>query len=265
MGHKTLIEGAAFNVAGGRTLIGGAGFNISKGRTLIGGAGYDIPFYKPSFDEVIADMEILNARGRSSTSAANIYASVPMAESGTVYAIQFINGNLAIAKAEVEVTAGIPSIISTETLLATSANRIVGFDTSQTNVIARASYDGTTSDQIYVYGGTIALVRFPSFLPSQVDEAVKAVASQKLAGRDNSTAATISASYDAAGRWFAAFNTDNSTGAHIAYSSPLGTVIFSTDQTNPSLLWQSGTSMYLSQNGTTAASLRGGSIVAVTE
>lgn len=267
MAHKTLINGVSYNVIGGRTLIGGAGYDIVKGRPLVGGAGYDIPFYQPSFDEVIADMEVLAARGRNSSSTGTIYAGVTATESGTVYAILFIDGTMAVAKAEVEVAGSQISIISTETLQAVSSNRLIAFDVNVPYSIVRASasYDGTTSDEIYANGATIAIVRFPSFTPTQIDAAIRAVTLREVVGRNSSTAATIRGAYDASARWFAAFNTDNGAGAHIAYSSPLGTVIFSTDQTNPSLLWQSGTNMYLSQNGTSAASLRGGSIVAVTE
>lgn len=51
MGHKTLINGTAYNISGGKTLIGGTSYDISGGKTLIGGTGYNISFspYKPVF------------------------------------------------------------------------------------------------------------------------------------------------------------------------------------------------------------------------
>ena len=45
--HKTLIDGAGYEIKSGRVLIAGTGYDIKKGRTLIGGTGYDIKFGVP--------------------------------------------------------------------------------------------------------------------------------------------------------------------------------------------------------------------------
>ena len=45
--HKTLIDGAGYEIKSGRVLIVGTGYDIKKGRTLIGGTGYDISFGTP--------------------------------------------------------------------------------------------------------------------------------------------------------------------------------------------------------------------------
>ena len=45
--HKTLIDGAGYEIKSGRVLIAGTGYDIKKGRTLIGGTGYDIKFATP--------------------------------------------------------------------------------------------------------------------------------------------------------------------------------------------------------------------------
>lgn len=44
MAHKTLIDGAVYEIIGGKTLIDGAGYEISKGTTLVDGTAYEIPF-----------------------------------------------------------------------------------------------------------------------------------------------------------------------------------------------------------------------------
>ena len=44
MAHESLIDGTAYEVAGGRTLVGGTGYDVVKGKTLVGGTGYDVEF-----------------------------------------------------------------------------------------------------------------------------------------------------------------------------------------------------------------------------
>lgn len=46
MAHKTLINGAAYEVTGGTTLVDGTKRTIKGGRTLVNGTGYDVPFIK---------------------------------------------------------------------------------------------------------------------------------------------------------------------------------------------------------------------------
>ena len=48
MSHKTLIGGAAYEIAGGKTLVNGTSYSIAGGRTLVGGTGYDISFALPA-------------------------------------------------------------------------------------------------------------------------------------------------------------------------------------------------------------------------
>lgn len=269
MAHKTLIGGAGYSVSGGRPLIGGAGYTIAKGRTLIGGAGYDLPFKMPTFDEIMADMEIISANGRNSNSTGTLYTAFSPTESGTVYALQFINGLIAITRADFEVVnPQTINVISADLLVAASQNRITFIEgyyaAGKINLAARASYDGTGSDLCYVNGGTIALVRFPSYVPSQVDAAIRSVTFTKLAGRDNSSTGTVGATYDPAGRWLTSFYYNaGTTYAKFAYSSPLGTVIFSNSEENPSLLTDSGTTRYLSFTPTSPTNLRSGAIVSV--
>ena len=44
MAHGTLINGTAYEIAGGRTLVGGTAYGIDKGRTLVNGTAYAIGF-----------------------------------------------------------------------------------------------------------------------------------------------------------------------------------------------------------------------------
>ena len=53
MAHKTLVNGAAYEVKGGKCLVNGTSYDIKKGRTLINGTGEDIVFSSvpPILDE----------------------------------------------------------------------------------------------------------------------------------------------------------------------------------------------------------------------
>ena len=60
MASKTLINGTAYDVAGGATKINGTGYTISGGRTLIEGTGYSVNF-GPKFKWDEASWADLNA------------------------------------------------------------------------------------------------------------------------------------------------------------------------------------------------------------
>ena len=60
MANKTLINGTAYDIAGGATKINGTGYTISGGRTLIEGTGYSISF-GPKFKWDEASWADLNA------------------------------------------------------------------------------------------------------------------------------------------------------------------------------------------------------------
>lgn len=47
MGHKTLIGGTGYEVAGGNTLVDGTSYKIEGGRTLVSGTGYGVSFGTP--------------------------------------------------------------------------------------------------------------------------------------------------------------------------------------------------------------------------
>ena len=63
MGHKTLINGTAYEISGGKTLINGTGYEIANGRTLVGGTGYDIAFLPAIGDLSVGSSVYLNVNG----------------------------------------------------------------------------------------------------------------------------------------------------------------------------------------------------------
>lgn len=61
--HKTLIDGAGYEIKSGRVLIAGTGYDIKKGRTLIGGTGYDISFGTPVGELAVGTSVYMNVNG----------------------------------------------------------------------------------------------------------------------------------------------------------------------------------------------------------
>lgn len=47
MAHKTLVNGASYDITGGKTLVNGTAYSIKSGKTLVGGTAYDISFKPP--------------------------------------------------------------------------------------------------------------------------------------------------------------------------------------------------------------------------
>lgn len=44
MAHKTMIDGAVYEISGGKTLVNGTAYSIDKGKTLVGGTAYEVGF-----------------------------------------------------------------------------------------------------------------------------------------------------------------------------------------------------------------------------
>lgn len=44
MAHKTMIDGAAYEISGGKTLVDGTAYSIKAGKTLVGGTAYEVGF-----------------------------------------------------------------------------------------------------------------------------------------------------------------------------------------------------------------------------
>ena len=67
MGHKVLVIGANYDIAGGNALIDGTAYCISNGRTLVDGTGYDISFDNsiPASDLSEGSIVYLTENGKS--------------------------------------------------------------------------------------------------------------------------------------------------------------------------------------------------------
>lgn len=75
MGHKNLIDGAAYDTTAGRCLVAGVGYGIQKGRTLADGVGYDVSF-APTYDPVLENNEWETIRAASDEGVAESVWSV---------------------------------------------------------------------------------------------------------------------------------------------------------------------------------------------
>lgn len=96
--HKTLINGAARDVASGTCLVGGMSYHISKGRTLINGMGRDIPLVVPvQYDPVFANNEwadiIAACQSGSVPETWTVGSQKSMSIGGTSYLVDIIGLN----------------------------------------------------------------------------------------------------------------------------------------------------------------------------
>lgn len=64
MGHKTLISGTAYEIAGGKTMVNGTVYGISGGKTLIDGTAYKIAYGMRVGDLPVGSSVFLNVNGK---------------------------------------------------------------------------------------------------------------------------------------------------------------------------------------------------------
>lgn len=264
MAHKCLVGGTAYDIVGGKCLVGGTAYSITGGKTLVGGTGYDISFVSATFDEIMADIDVLVINGRNASSTSTLRAILPngLSQSGIYYVFQLYYGYLTISKVYAEyVDANSAANLTVTVLKQTGTNTYAPHITSQTTMGVQlyAYISSNGADNTSVYGGTILIAQFPSYPTSLVDKVLSSITLTRKAGRNASSTQTVNTTFTASERFFVGHN------AYAAYSSPVGTVIYGNNTSNPSLLRLVSGTAYISTNGTSNASVYGGSIVAVTE
>lgn len=247
MAHKCLVGGTAYDITKGRTLIGGTGYDITKGKTLVGGTGYDINFIKATFDELMADTVVIKKGGRNSSSRGRYSVFYNLSLYETVYVLHFSGYGASISKVKRVATGSDASAIERTYLASCGSEYGYDIDNRGSSVYFKKSDS---------YGGTIAIVNFPSYPISLIDKVLSSVTLSQIAGRSSGPiTVVVSASYTSTSRWLTAFNTD------FGYSSPVGNVVFGTNATNPSLLTLTNNVGYI--NG--GSGVYAASIVGVTE
>lgn len=272
MAHKTLIGGTAYDLTGGGCLIGGTGYNITGGRTLVGGTGYDISFIKATFDELMADAVLYRSTGLNRSSSREINFTLNDADFGTWYLFALTwagsysspsNSRFSIFKVER------PTM---DELTVTQLNHAVSSSINSPQIyVSKYTSSGKTYFHLYmsIYGtesnlytaATMQLLKFPSYPLSVCDKVLSSITIDGVSGRSATTQQSVNSAYTGTERWIVAYE------RYMSYSSPLGNVIYSNFQTNPSLLYfniGNGTA-YVSTSGTSATSVYGASIYSITE
>lgn len=56
MGHKTKVNGTAYEIKGGKTKVDGTAYSIKGGKTNVGGTGYSIKFFSPPSSHTLGDI-----------------------------------------------------------------------------------------------------------------------------------------------------------------------------------------------------------------
>ena len=241
MAHKTLIGGTAYDITGGRTLIGGTGYDITKGRTLIGGTGYNINFATnplQDFVALMADATLQTQAGRNSSSTGEV--SLTSAQASDRYIFAFCDGAWSVSR-------------DGTNIYHSDAQKAWSYYLNGRPFLSNNGGTGSAS----VYGGSLFSFTFPNYTTAQADAIIANLTTLDSAGRNSSTTGSISLSVAQTATVIAVNNT------YMGLSSPIGTVIFGNYSTNPSLIYYSGGTASISTNGTSALSVRGGSVISL--
>ena len=251
MAHNCLVGGTAYQITKGRTLIGGTGYDVTKGKTLIGGTGYDVKFTASpmqAFCELMQAATIGWRAGRNASSTGAV--SNAFSISYPVWVLSMFNGYYSFTKY---------TDANTKTVIYQSS-------ASYGNIYNSAGafyYSHTGASSTNVNGAELFGLTFTGYTEAEIDTILAGVKKKSGAGRNSSSSSTISLTVAADDTVLtAAYITSN---ARFGLSSPVGTVIAGDYTTNPSLLYVSGTTASLSTNGTSAASVYGGSIITLQE
>lgn len=244
MAHSTLIGGTEYTIKGGKTLIGGTEYSIKDGKTLVGGTAYNISFGESRIVQLMTNATKYGAAGRNNSSSSLI--SVSYFTEGTYYAFVFCNGDIGIHK----IVAGQLGGLTLTTLYQSNAPYCSLYKGNQTISLSNDGVNQTT-----VYGGTIVVVTFTGFTEEETDTILSRVRKQSGAGRNASSTSTVGLATSADSTVLTAWN------QQMALQFPVGTVIFGTYSTNPSLSRYTSGTLYISTNGTSNTSVCGASII----
>lgn len=88
MSSKALVNGTAYDVAGGDILLAGVKYQISGGRTLINGTGYEIGFSMPVRVQVTTENQSTNNWGRIYINGKEVFEGIFELEQGDVVVLE---------------------------------------------------------------------------------------------------------------------------------------------------------------------------------
>lgn len=258
MAGKVLIGGTAYTIAGGRACVGGTAYSISGGKTLIGGTAYSILFQPKAytFADLLSRMTIVSIVGKNSSTKGEVQMTIPSDGTYFMFVIGGGNGHMAIHKV---VKAG---SISTTRLKNTSAN----FDNLYVVDSTHVKYMGESG--VYtVYGATMVLVQFKSYTVAEAQTILSGIDISYCGGRESSGANTVYITRAYCVNKLLVVATNNQVAFSLVGSTINDiTVIIGTNTENPSLVKPGGgtNTLYLSLNGTSNASVYGGTFAAIT-
>lgn len=182
MSGKTYIGGTAYDQTAGKTMVGGTAYNITAGKTLVGGTAYDIKFgAKPSdILDLINDMTLV-ANSSVGNSPARDMSFSPTLSAGTYYLFSCCYGYMNIYKL-------------TKTSSSLSGELLKNMTTSYgycnfSNNNIRYFGSSTSSSVTQVYGGSLVVVNFPSYLNAiiEIDDILSNVTLTRVAGWNSSS------------------------------------------------------------------------------
>ena len=253
MAGKVLVGGTAYSITGGKACVGGTAYTINGGKTLIGGTAYSIPFQTEPKEYTVADLlsriNLITIAGRNSNSSGEVQMTI--STDGTYFLFVFCYSHIGIYKV---VKSG---SISTTLVQKTGTNycNINVVDSTHIRYMgAKGSYT--------VYGATMALVQFRAYTVDEANTLLSGATLAALGGRNNTQPSTVSITVSNARGKIVAAATDTYVAFSQAPSSVSGSIelLYGNNTTNPTLTRLVSSNYYLSLNGTSNASVYGGTM-----
>lgn len=265
MGHKTLVNGTAYEIDGGRTLIGGTGYEIKSGRTLVDGTGYGIDFME-ALPKLFHEMTVHAVRGHNQpdTKFMNFDVTDYNVPIGTrAYMLVFCSGDLGIHK----VVVGSPP--SKEYWLHPDDDTLYHGRSSSYGSAGLCTSGGIVfNNYLYGYdatgtrGSTMALVTFDAS-EEEADALLRTLQKVVSASKSSSTAGKVSLEQSTVAEddiLFVGLGELFSINRIIDTVSGAVETLAGNCADNPSLLYVNGGNWYISDTGTDAKSVNGATL-----
>lgn len=253
MAGKVLVGGTAYSITGGKACVGGTAYTINGGKTLIGGTAYSIPVQTEPKEYTVADLlsriNLIAIAGRNANPSGEVQMTI--STNGTYFLFVFCYLHIGIYK-----------VVKSSSI---STTRIQNTGTNYCNVNVVDSthirYMGE-SGSYNVYGATMALVQFRGYTVDEANTILSGATLSALAGKNGSQPSNVYLSASNARNKILAVATNTNVAFSKAPSSASGTIelLYGNNTTNPTLTRLVSSNYYLSLNGTSNASVYGGTM-----
>lgn len=158
----------------------------------------------PTLSELLSDINGIEVKGVNESNITS-YIYIPLASvpsTGLCYIFSICNGYMGIWK----IKDG--TIVTTPIYQMSSSYGGIHFRTTYGYYYKSGTYStgSGTANATEIYGGTLALVQFPSYSEEQIDKVLSSISYTRLDGRNNNTTAYVSTNNHNYAFYFGAFS-----------------------------------------------------------